>query len=146
MNPASLSSPSASAAAAAARDRRARISHIAAVDERRGRDADPTGLFRHRHRFARQGGFRDLEGASAEQAQISGHALAALERDEVAGDELGGIDVDCPAVAPNRSARPQQFAQTLTLLLGVPFLPAADYGVEHEHQHDEPRVPELAER
>ena len=64
-------------------------------------------------RFASQDRFVALEPGHLDQAKISRHQLPQLQTDDVAGHQVGDVDLDVGAVTSNRRAVPNPIVERL---------------------------------
>ena len=130
--------------AAAADDDGAREGHVVAIAEGRIRRAHPRRILADGQRFAGQQRLVDVEAVGRKQADIRGHAVAGFKPEDIAGDQLRGIDFVHLFVAEHGGADPQQLLQGTGTLFGAPLLVAADAGVEEKNEGDEDRIGEIA--
>ncbi|MCY1293257.1 hypothetical protein D9M70_425130 [compost metagenome] len=120
------------------------IGHAAAVAEG-GVDGRRLGAFLHRHRFAGQRGFVDVEVLHAEQAQVGRHLVAGGQRHHVAGHQLDGVELAAFAVAQHQGVRREHVADGVQGAFRLAFLDETDHRVDHHGEHDHRGVDPQAE-
>ena len=71
-----------------------------------------------------------------DHAQVGRDPVAGVEQDEVAGDQLGGVDLQPAPVAEHHGPARQQVAQALGGVLGAALLDEGEDAVHHDHDED----------
>ena len=101
----------------------------------RGRD----GLFSHR-RLAGEDGFVTLEAARLQDAHIGGHDVTEAKTDDIAGHELGDVDLLHVPVALHKSRAPDLRMERLDGLLGAILVDKAEHDADTEDSDDNARL------
>jgi hypothetical protein len=125
-------------------DQRAGIGHAAAVAQRRI-GGDRVAVLVHRHRFAGERRFIDAQVLHLQQPQVGRHAVARSQQHQIAGHQVGGIDVLAPAVAQHHRMRRQHRADRVQRRLGLALLDEADDGVDHHRGQQHAGVDPVAQ-
>ena len=106
---------------------------------------DGVGVFFHRHGFAGEEGFVDAQAVAFEEAEVGGDAVTGFEQDDVAGDELGGVEGLFVSVAADHGFRRKHGADGIEGFFGFAFLDDADEGVDEDDAEDDAGVDPFAE-
>jgi hypothetical protein len=101
------------------------------------------GALAHRRRLAGQRRLAHRELGRREKARVGRDALSRLELDDVAGDELAGIDVGPLFAANDRRPGHLEPEQRVHCAAGAQLGDEADRGVDHEHGDDGDRVDDV---
>ena len=125
--------------AGALSDGRAVEDHVGTIAERLGA-FQRIGLLADRYGFAGQARLGDAQRRGGEQSSIGGDGVALAEHDDVAGHDIGRIDVNELAVAQHRSLRRGHLGERLDRLLGAGFLNVPQYRVDDQDQDDDNRI------
>ena len=124
---------------------RSRKCHRRSIAERRV-CSDRVFPFLGRHGFAGQGSLFDRKATSAKQAQVGGHAIARLQRNDIAWNDVGDVDGNAHPVSHDHGVRREQCAHPAQRLLGAPLLHEADNGVHQDDKQDHDRVDRVIEQ
>jgi len=99
----------------------------------------------HGKALAREGGLVHAQSRGCHQPRVGGHVNARLERDEIAGNEIGARHGEGSALAPYASLRHRQRAQPIEGAARAPFRGGADRCIEDEGGQDRYGVRTLTE-
>ena len=89
-------------------------------------------------------GLVDAQVALGDDSRVGRHPVAGLEHEDVAHDDLGGVDHPHLAVAQHARARAREPAQRVERRLGAVLLEHADDDVRDDDEHDDDGVEDLA--
>lgn len=78
-----------------------------------------------------------MEVIDIEQAEVSRDAVAALEEDDIAGDELGGGDAEAAAVAADGGLSEDHSIEGIDGFFGFGLLDKTDDGVDEYDAEDD---------
>jgi hypothetical protein len=92
-----------------------------------------TASFATRNAFARQRRFRRVQGRGLDHARVGRDFVAFLDQDDVARNDVGGIDTSLLTVSNHTCVRCRHLTQRGHSRLGSRLLEVAHHGVE---QHD----------
>ena len=131
-------------AAAAVDHGGAHVAHVLAVAQGHvvgaGVERDRLDVLLHGHGLAGEGGLLDLHRGALQDAAVRRHGVAGLEKDDVAGHEVGGGQVGELAVADDLGLRRAHLLQGLERLLRLCLLHDAEHGVDDDDGHDDDDV------
>ena len=104
--------------------------HLVAVDRR--------DVFEDRRALTGERGLLDLQRGGQEQPPVGGDAVARFDQHDIAGDELGGVDLDDRPVSAHAGDVLQHLLQGGEAGFGLRLLSQAQHGVEdgEADQHD----------
>ena len=85
------------------------------------------------------GGLLDLERGRAQHATVGGHEVARLERDDVARDQVAGVDLDDLSTAAHPGGHLHHLGERRHRRLGLGLLAVAHRSVE-QGQHEQQRT------
>jgi hypothetical protein len=115
------------------------IGHVAAIGERRV-VGQFTGLFGDRNRFTGQGGLVDLQVADLQQAQVRRNLVARSQHDQIARNQVAGVDPLFVPGAHDRCLGGQRARQRSEGVQGLVFLCEAKNSVEQDHGENHSRI------
>ena len=92
----------------------------------------------HRHAFAGEGGFLNFEAGAFQQSAVGRHAVARFQNHHVAGNQIGGVETDLPAVAQHLAGGGGDGLQGFNGSFRLAFLEYTQNGIQqHDDQNDE---------
>ena len=103
--------------------------------EHRRRRLRPLSRPRHRLRLARQRRHVDLDGA-IDQPRVGRKPVAFGQQQQIARDQVDGLDLDENATPAHARPGRQQVAQRLGGVLGLALLGEGERRVQHDHDDD----------
>ena len=124
-------------AAAAITGRRPGIGHILAVAQRGFRIGNRPGVLFDRHRLAGQRSFLDLKVDRLDEPHVGRHAVARLQQNDVAGNQMLRRNFKFLAVAQHRRRGRRHFAQGINRPFRPEFLnEAQSNGKQYDHANN----------
>ena len=127
-------------------DRRAPVNHARPVAQGRPGVEDGIRGLGDGQGLSRERGLVDLEARLLDHPPVGMHAVPLREEHDVAGDEVGRLDLMVPAVPDDAGERDGLLAKPVEGRGGLPFRDEADGGVEEDHDEDGPGLDAFPER
>lgn len=93
---------------------------------------DVARLLRHRQRFTGESGLVDAEVVTVGELRVGGNDVAEAQPDDVAGNQLVGIDLLPAVVAKGPALQRQASLQRVHRVAGLVLLPESDHGIEDQ--------------
>ena len=125
-------------------DERAGKGEVAPLGED-GVERERVGVLFHRHGFAGERGFIDLQVAHVKEPQVGGHFVAGFEQHDIAGHKLLGRHALLAPVAPHRGLGDDHLREGIDRLFRPGFLEITDDGIEEDDREDDRGIDPLAE-
>jgi len=129
----------------ATRYRRALEQHVGPVGQG-GIGIERIGLLEHRQRFACQDRLIDLEFRGLQNPHIGADEIAALNQNDVAGDQFLGPHLDDLPGSADAGGDPLESPQRLHRAHGLQFHEQADAHVDHDDPTDRQGIDPITER
>ena len=122
------------------------ICHGAAITERCDRRDVGVCVLSHRRRFSRQQRFVDNQVRGRNQPHICGDGCPGLEDHDVAGDQVGGVNLQPAAGSDHRCDDAHAGAQRLRARLRVPLEDRSERSVSPNDSEDEAKIAPVSQQ